>query len=210
MLPITQLIYFALSVVVLIIIPGPTMLYLISRSLLQGQKAGMISLLGIVTGDLFYILLSSFGLSAALFTFPLLFYVLKIAGALYLVYLAYQAVRPPSFSSAKSNKGLIKDKPQKLFAIGLLTTISNPKVALFFVSVFSQFLDPKSGDIKHQFLLLGSVFIAISLLINSLIIFSASKSKIRLNKNPKLIKFQNWAVAGILMALAIKMVFTGI
>jgi len=210
MLPITQLIYFALSVVVLIIIPGPTMLYLISRSLLQGQKAGMISLLGIVAGDLFYILLSSFGLSAALFTFPLLFYVLKISGALYLVYLAYQAVRPPSFSSTKSNKGLIKDKPQKLFAIGLLTTISNPKVALFFVSVFSQFLDPKSGDIEHQFLLLGSVFIAISLLINSLIIFSASKSKIRLNKNPKLIKFQNWAVAGILMALAIKMVFTGI
>jgi threonine/homoserine/homoserine lactone efflux protein len=209
MLPITQLIYFSLSVVVLIIIPGPTMLYLISRSLLQGQKAGMISLLGIVTGDLLYILLSSLGLSAALFTFPLLFYVLKISGALYLVYLAYQAVRPPS-SDMKSNKGLIEDKPQKLFAIGLLTTISNPKVALFFVSVFSQFLNPKSGDIGHQFLLLGSVFITISLLINSLIIFSASKSKIRLNKNPKLIKVQNWAIAGILMALAIKMAFTGI
>jgi len=210
MLPITQLIYFSLSVVVLIIIPGPTMLYLISRSLLQGQKAGMISLLGIVTGDLFYILLSSFGLSAALFTFPLLFYILKISGALYLVYLAYQAVRAPSFDSTKSDNSLIKDKPQKLFAIGLLTTISNPKVALFFVSVFSQFLDPKSGDIGHQFLLLGSVFIAISLLINSLIIFSASKSKIRLSKNPKLIKVQNWAIAGILMALAIKMAFTGI
>jgi threonine/homoserine/homoserine lactone efflux protein len=210
MLPITQLIYFSLSVIVLIIIPGPTMLYLISRSLLQGQKAGMISLLGIVTGDLFYILLSSFGLSAALFTFPLLFHILKLSGALYLLYLAYQAVRVPSFDSTKSHKGLIKDKPQKLFVIGLLTTISNPKVALFFVSVFSQFLDPKSGDIGHQFLLLGSIFITISLLINSLIIFSASKSKIRLSKNPKLIKVQNWAIAGILMALAIKMAFTGI
>jgi threonine/homoserine/homoserine lactone efflux protein len=184
------------------------MLYLLSRTITQGWKSGIISLLGVICGDIFYIIMVILGFSAILFTFPMLFSILKIVGALYLVFLAYKAIRSKPKENLDEITKIQLDNPQKLFGIGLLTTILNPKVALFFVSIFSQFINPDYGKVWMQSLQLGLVFITISFTINSVIILSASKTTLLLNKSSKWAKVQNWFMASVLLFLAVKMAFT--
>ncbi len=208
MIPFNELLYFALAAFVLVIIPGPSMIYLVSRSITQGRKAGIISLVGVICGDLFHISMVTFGLTAILFAVPLMFTILKISGAFYLLYLAYQAIKPNSENIFETRNDLLQDNAKKLFAMGLLTNVLNPKVALFYLSIFSQFIKPEYGSVLVQSLELGSTHIAISFTINSLIILSAATTTLWLEKNPRWVKTQKWFMASVLTGLAIKMALT--
>src|SRR5688500_5088672 len=123
MLPIQDLLLFALAAFVLVISPGPNMIYLISRSITQGRKAGLISLAGVICGFLFHIVLVSFGLTAILFAVPFAFAILKTLGVGYLFYLAWQAVKPNGKTIFEARKDLTDDKPGKLFRIGFFTNV---------------------------------------------------------------------------------------
>ena len=128
MIPFNELLLFALAALVLVISPGPNMIYLISRSITQGRKAGLISLAGVVCGFLFHIILVSFGLTAILFAVPYAYTVLKTMGVVYLLYLAWQAIKPGSKGVFETKKDLPDDKPAKLFRMGFFTNMLNPKV----------------------------------------------------------------------------------
>jgi len=196
---------FALAALILAITPGPNMVYLISRTLSQGQKAGLISLLGVIIGFLFHIVLVSFGLTAVLFTIPYAYTVLKWTGALYLVYLAFQALKPNGKNIFAVEQTLKVDAPSKLFSIGFLTNVLNPKVAVFYLSLFPQFIKPAYGSIFFQSLTLGTTQLVISFLTNLLIILFAAKLASFFQKQPFWLKIQKWFMGSILLFLAVKM-----
>ncbi|WHT38544.1 LysE family translocator [Myroides sp. mNGS23_01] len=199
MIPFQALLLFALAALILAITPGPNMVYLISRTLSQGQKAGLISLLGVIIGFLFHIVLVSFGLTAVLFTIPYAYTVLKWAGALYLVYLAFQALKPNGKNIFAVEETLKVDAPGKLFSIGFLTNVLNPKVAVFYLSLFPQFIKPAYGSIFFQSLTLGTTQLVISFLTNLLIILFAAKLASFFQKQPFWLKIQKWFMGSILL-----------
>ena len=161
MIPINDLLLFGLAALVMVLSPGPNMIYLISRSLSQGKKAGIISLLGVMCGFLFHILMVSFGLTAIFFAVPYAFVVVKFLGVAYLLYLAYNTVKSKN-KIFDADQNLKSDKPLKLFNIGLLTNILNPKMAVFYLSFFPQFIKPEYGSILGQSFQLGIIQIVIS------------------------------------------------
>lgn len=205
MIPLHNLLLFAMAAIVLAITPGPNMLYLISRTLSQGKKAGFISLMGVMCGFLFHIVLVSFGLTAILFTIPYAYAVLKWTGALYLVYLAFQALKPNSKNIFDVEQSVKTDSPSKLFSIGFLTNVLNPKVAVFYLSLFPQFIKPAYGSILTQSLMLGITQLLVSFINNFLIILFAAKMATFFQRQPLWVKVQKWFMGSVLLFLAFKM-----
>lgn len=121
MIPFQDLLFFALAALILVISPGPNMIYLISRTITQGRKAGLISLSGVICGFLFHIVMVSFVLTAVLFAVPYAYTILKTLGTFYLLYLAYQAIKPNSKNIFEVDKNIKIDNPRKLFSVGFLT-----------------------------------------------------------------------------------------
>lgn len=205
MIPTHDLFFFALAAFVLVISPGPNMIYLISRSITQGKKAGLTSLVGVVCGFLFHIVMVSFGLTAVLFAVPYAYIVLKTLGTIYLLYLAYQAIKPNSKNIFEVDQNISIDKPAKLFTVGFFTNVLNPKVAVFYLSFFPQFIKPEYGSIFTQSLELGIIQTFISFTINFIIVLTAAKIALFFSKNPIWIKVQKWFMASVLVFLAVKM-----
>ena len=208
MIPLQDLVLFALAALVLVISPGPNMIYLISRSITQGRQAGLVSLLGVICGFLFHIIMVSVGLTAVLFAIPLAYTILKTLGVFYLLYLAYQAIRPNSKSIFETRNDLPIDNKSKLFSTGFLTNVLNPKVAVFYLSFFPQFIKPEYGSIMLQSIQLGLTQVTVSFSINLIIVFTASKAALFFAQNPTWVRVQKWFIASVLTALAIKMVLT--
>ncbi len=207
MIPINDLLLFGLAALIMVLSPGPNMIYLISRSLSQGKKAGIISLLGIMCGFLFHILMVSFGLTAIFFAVPYAFVVVKFLGVGYLLYLAYHTVKSEN-KIFDADQNLKSDKPLKLFNIGLLTNILNPKMAVFYLSFFPQFIKPEYGSILVQSFQLGVIQIIISFSINFLIVISAAKMASWFSRKPIWLRIQKWFMGSVLTGLAVKMALT--
>ncbi|MFY0254566.1 LysE family translocator [Chitinophaga sp. 30R24] len=205
MLPINQLLLFAFTAFLMVLVPGPNMIYLITRSVTQGKKAGLISLSGVVCGFLFHITLVCFGLTAVLMAVPFAYMALKTAGSVYLLYLAWQAIKPGSKGLFETNKQLPPDKPLKLFSMGLFTNVLNPKVAVFYLSFFPQFIKPAYGPILAQSFLLGFIQISVSCTVNTMIVLSAAKVRHLFSANPTWMRMQQWFMASVFSGLALKM-----
>ena len=140
----THLLTFALVALGMVLTPGPNMIYLVSRSISQGPQAGLISLGGVAVGFIFYVLCAAFGITALLLTVPLAYDALRIGGALYLLYMAWQAIRPGGRSPFQVRE-LPKSSPRTLFTMGLVTNLLNPKIAVMYVSLLPQFIQPDHG-----------------------------------------------------------------
>ncbi|AVF48902.1 LysE family translocator [Elizabethkingia anophelis] len=205
MIPIHDLIFFIIAAFILVISPGPNMIYLISRTITQGKKAGLTSLAGVICGFLFHIVMVSFGLTAVLFSVPYAYVVLKTLGTVYLLYLAYQAIKPNSKNIFEVDQNISIDRPRKLFTVGFLTNVLNPKVAVFYLSFFPQFIKPQYGSIFTQSLELGVIQVFVSFSINFIIVLTAAQAARFFAKNPTWIKAQKWFMASVLGFLAIKM-----
>lgn len=205
MIPLNELLMFALAALVLVISPGPNMIYLISRSITQGRTAGLISLSGVICGFLFHIIMVSFGLTAILFAVPFAYTVLKTLGVLYLLYLAWQAVKPGSKGIFEAKKDLPVDGPAKLFRMGFLTNVLNPKVAVFYLSFFPQFIRPSYGSVLTQSLMLGITQMLISFSVNFIIVLSAARVAVWFARKPQWVRIQKWFMASVLTALAARM-----
>jgi threonine/homoserine/homoserine lactone efflux protein len=129
----THFFTFALVALGMVLTPGPNMIYLISRSISQGRSAGLISLGGVALGFGFYMLCAAFGITALLLAVPYAYDALRFGGALYLLYLAWQAVKPGGHSPFQM-RDLPVDPPRKLFAMGFVTNLLNPKIAVLYLS----------------------------------------------------------------------------
>lgn len=205
MIPFHDLLFFVVAALILVISPGPNMIYLISKSITQGKKSGMISLAGVVCGFLFHIVMVSFGLTAVLLAVPLAYTVLKTLGTVYLLYLAYQAVKPNSRNIFEVDQSGSFDSPKKLFTVGFLTNVLNPKVAVFYLSFFPQFIKPEYGSVLTQSLELGVIQVFVSFSVNFIIVLTAAKVAVFFAGNPFWIKVQKWFMASVLTFLAVKM-----
>jgi threonine/homoserine/homoserine lactone efflux protein len=195
---------FALVALVMVLTPGPNMIYLVSRSVCQGRAAGFISLGGIALGFLFYLICAALGLTAIFLSVPLAYDALRMAGAAYLLYLAWQALKPGGRSPLEI-RNLPQDSPRRLFGAGLLTSVLNPKIAILYVSLLPQFIEPEQGRVLAQSLVLGGTQIAISLSVNALIVFVASKAAVFLASRPLWQGLQRWVMGTVLASLAVRM-----
>ncbi|SDJ16488.1 LysE family translocator [Chryseobacterium jejuense] len=208
MIPLQDLSFFILAALILVISPGPNMIYLISKSITQGKKSGLISLMGVVCGFMFHIIMVSFGLTAVLLAVPFAYTVLKTLGTIYLLYLAYQAIKPNSKNIFDVDKNTSYDGPKKLFTVGFLTNVLNPKVAVFYLSFFPQFIKPEYGSVLTQSLELGVIQVLVSFSVNFIIVLTAARVALFFNNNPAWVKVQKWFMASVLTYLAVKMAFS--
>ena len=202
----TTLLAFALVSLGMVLTPGPNMIYLISRSITQGWGAGLVSLGGVALGFVFYMLCAAFGITALLFAVPYAYDALRFAGAAYLLWLAWQAVRPGGRSPFQVHK-LPVDGPQKLFVMGLVTNLLNPKIAMLYFALLPQFIDPAAGSVLTQSMALGFTQIAVSVTVNAMIALAAGSIATFLGARPLWLLVQRWLMGTVLAGLAVKMAF---
>ncbi|MBR0557295.1 LysE family translocator [Ciceribacter sp. L1K23] len=195
---------FGLICLGMVLTPGPNMIYLVSRSICQGSLAGLISLGGVALGFVVYMLSSAVGITVLLLAVPLAFEALKIAGALYLGWLAWQVLKPGGRSPFQV-RDLRKDPPRRLFVMGLVTSLLNPKVAVLYLSLLPQFLDPSRGSVFLQSIVLGFTQITISVSVNATIAVMAGTIAIFLARHPFWIVIQRWLMGTVLAGLALRM-----
>jgi threonine/homoserine/homoserine lactone efflux protein len=207
---ISSLLGFALVSFGMVLTPGPNMIYLISRSITQGPAAGIVSLGGVALGFVFYMLCAAFGITALLFAVPFAYDALRLAGAAYLLWLAWQAWQAwqalkPNGRSPFHVKKLAVDGPRKLFAMGFVTNLLNPKIAMLYLALLPQFIDPAAGSVLTQSLALGSIQIAISVSVNAMIALAAGSIALFLGTRPTWLLVQRWLMGTVLAGLAVRM-----
>jgi threonine/homoserine/homoserine lactone efflux protein len=187
----------------LVLTPGPNMMYLVSRSITQGRRAGVISLGGVAVGFLVYLTATNLGLSAIFSQVPQLYLALRIAGAAYLGWLAFQALRPGG-TAVFAPVAMAPDSPRRLFAMGLMTNLLNPKIAVLYLSLIPQFERPDHGHVLLQGFLLGGVQIVVALTGNLLILLAAGTLAAFFAARPGWLRVQRYLMGSVLGLLAVK------
>ncbi|MGG0257050.1 LysE family translocator [Bacillus toyonensis] len=196
---------FLLTGILLNLIPGADTMYIVGRSISQGRKAGVYSVFGIITGSLVHTLFVAFGLSIVLTKSVVLFNTIKVIGVIYLVYLGIKMVLDKTNVDfqASSNKLNIR----KIYKQGLLTSLTNPKVSLFFIAFLPQFIDTKaSGPIP--FIILGLTFTATGLLWCLFVAYFSSAVSKKLRRNQKVGTILNKVTGIIFIGMGLKLLQT--
>jgi threonine/homoserine/homoserine lactone efflux protein len=193
----------ALVALGLVLTPGPNMIYLVSRSITQGRRAGLISLAGVAGGFAVYLLAATVGLAAVFALVPSVYMGLKLAGACYLLWLAYKALRPGG-QSVFAPRDLPSDPPRRLFAMGMVTNLLNPKVAVLYISLLPQFVDVSRGHVAEQSLILGLIQITIALSLNGVIVLTAGTVSAFLAGRPVWQRIQRYFMGTVLAGLAVR------
>jgi len=204
MIPFQDWLIFAFAALAIVLTPGPNMVYILSRSLCQGRRAGVISLFGVVAAFVVHMLAAALGVTALFMAVPLGFELLKWAGAAYLLYLAWQALRPGAGSMFEA-RDLPIDSPRRLFVMGFFTNLLNPKIAIFYLSVFPQFVAPANGSLFQQNLILGLTQIAISFTVNLTIALSAAFLARWFARRPGWLAIQRYVMGFVLAGLAVRL-----
>ena len=197
----TQLWLFLGAALVLVVIPGPGVLYVVARSVDQGRRAGLVSVLGVGIGNFAQVVLAALGLSALIASSAVAFDVIRIAGGLYLIWLGIGRLR----GTAEFEAQITEPTPhRRILTQGIVVATLNPKTALFFVAFLPQFVDPSRGYIAMQILVLGSAFVLLALLGDSLYAVTAGTIAGRLNSRGNLSSMaavSKYAAAAIYIAL---------
>jgi len=162
------------------------------------------SLAGVATGFIIYLLCAAFGITALVMAVPYAYDSLRLVGAAYLLYLAWQAIRPNGRSPFELRE-LKPDGPRRLFAMGLFTNLLNPKAAVLYLSLLPQFVEPANGTMLTQLLALGLTQMLISVSVNGAIVLSAAGIARVLAQRPRWQLVQRWMMGTVLGALAVRM-----
>ena len=196
---------FCVACVALAATPGPNMLFLVSRTLAQGRAAGFVSLAGTSSGFALHALAAALGLSALLAAVPLAFEVVKWAGAIYLAWLAvvmWRASDEPEATVAAPHS-----TPRAMYRQGMLTAVLNPKVAVFQLALFPQFVDPARGSVLLQSLVLAVTQLVIVVAGDSVCVFAATGARRWFAARPGWGRWSKRALAGVFGALAARLAF---
>lgn len=204
MVPLNDWLLFVGAALLVVLTPGPNMVYILSRSICQGKRAGVISLFGVMAGFLVHMLAAAVGLTALFLAIPFAYDAVKWAGALYLLYLAWQAVKPGARSPFEA-RNLPEDPPRRLFFMGFITNLLNPKIAAFYMSIFPQFVSPEHGSVFAQSIQLGLTQIVVSFSINLTIALSAARLAAWFGQRPGWLAAQRYVMGTVLAALAVRM-----
>jgi len=198
---------YTLAAFVLAITPGPDMALFLARTVVNGKKAGFAAMFGASTGLLGHALLAGLGLSALLAASATAFMIVKIIGALYLVFLAYQALRHGSGLTADYQPAA-EQSFFRVWLTGLGINLTNPKVVMFFVTFLPQFVDPSDPYASDKILFLGLFFLVVGIPVCVFIIMTAERFSAFLRSSPVLIRRFDYSFAAIMSAFAIKLLFT--
>jgi threonine/homoserine/homoserine lactone efflux protein len=192
---------FAVASLALVVAPGPNLVYIVTRSVSQGRRAGLVSAVGVEAGTLVHITAAAVGLSQLVATSALAFRVVKYAGAAYLLYLGLRALRRREgldLSAAARSLRL-----PRVFRDGIIVNVLNPKVALFFLAFLPQFIDPARGASATQILALGVVFFGIALTMDVLYAIVAGALRGWLRRRPAYLRRQRFVVGGVYLGLGV-------
>jgi len=195
---------FLVAALALNLAPGPDMLYVIGRSLGQGKRAGIVSALGIFVGCLVHIIAAAVGIAALLRSSLVAFSVVRYAGAAYLVYLGVRMLTAKE--SALSADALPKPEAlNKIFYQGVITNVLNPKVAMFFLAFLPQFVNPKTGLVALQIIVMGLIFDVGGTLVNLAVALAAGRMGDRLRRSTRAARVQKWFAGTVFVGLGARL-----
>jgi len=209
MLDVDRLGAFALTAFALIIIPGPSVLFVVSRGVALGRRAALATVAGNGLGVYLQVLLVALGLGSLLERSMVVFNVVRLAGAAYLVYLGVQAIRHRRALAGVLDVGAQPRSMARILREGFFVGISNPKSALFFAAVLPQFVNPDLGRVPLQMALLGLVFVAIALVSDSIWGLAAGSARAWLGRSPDRLAFLGGLGGVITIGLGIRLALTG-
>ncbi|MFY9408562.1 MAG: LysE family translocator [Methanosarcina flavescens] len=198
-----QLIYFIAASVTLTLLPGPDILFVLTQSISQGGKAGIATASGLCTGVFVHTTAAALGISALVYKSALAFEIVKYAGAAYLLYLAWQALRESG--ELISSAPVRETNAVALYKRGIFMNVLNPKVALFFLAFLPQFVNIDSGNIPVQMIFLGIIFMVQAWLIFSAISVFAGVVGEKIIQKPGIGRYIDWGKAGIFTFIGIKL-----
>lgn len=202
-----NLLTFTGACVLLTLAPGPDILFVIAQSVSNGKKAGCVTALGLCSGVTFHTMAAALGISAILYQSNVAFQIVKYAGAAYLLYLAWQALRD---STGSMTIGRVRRQPYgELFRRGIFMNVLNPKVSLFFLAFLPQFVTPGAGSTAWQMIVLGFIFMMQSIVIFSLVALFAGSIGERVMNRPGTARLINLGKAGLFAALSMRIAMTG-
>ena len=203
----STLLAYSLACFLLFITPGPDMSLFLAKTMSGGRRAGMASMLGAMAGCCVHTLLAALGLSALLAASVTAFTILKVVGALYLLWMAFDAVRNGSALSLKE-EGRIEISFWKTFFMGVGINLTNPKIVLFFVTFLPQFVDSADPHAADKLLFLGLYFVAFTAPMGAALILGAEKVIVLLRNHPKVMRAIDYSFAGLFGAFAVKILTT--
>lgn len=198
---------FVTAAFVLLIVPGPAVLYIVGRSIEQGRVAGIVSTLGVGLGSIVHVVFAALGLSALLMQSALAFSIVKYLGAAYLFYLGVRTLLAKT--EAKTLTQVESVRLSKIFSQGFLVNLLNPKTALFFFAFLPQFVSPESGSVTTQVIFLGTIFVTMAVLSDGMYALVAGTAGQFLSGNEKVARFQKYMAATIYIMLGITTAVSG-
>ena len=204
MIPLEQLATFIIASVALALVPGPDNIFVLTQSALYGRKAGVLVTIGLCSGLIFHTTVVALGVAAVLMTSVIAFNLLKFAGAVYLLYLAWRAFH--ASSAALQDKKPPELTAFQLYRRGIIMNITNPKVSVFFLAFLPQFASASNGPIAQQIFLLGGVFIAVTFIVFGSIALLAGTLGSWLQHTPKAQVYLNRIAGFVFAALALKLI----
>ena len=192
---------FIVASVVLLLTPGPAVLYIVARSIEQGRTAGLVSVLGIHLGTIVHIAAAAIGLSALLVSSALAFAIVKYLGAAYLIWIG---IRTFLAKDPDSGASVVPAQPlHRAFRDGFVVNLFNPKTAIFFLSFLPQFVDPARGAVHWQILMLGLTFMGLGILSDGMFALLAGAAGDFLRNNRRFLRFQRWFAGTSFIGLGI-------
>jgi threonine/homoserine/homoserine lactone efflux protein len=209
MIPPGHLLAFALTAFVVIVIPGPSVLFVVSRALVLGRSGALTTVVGNSLGEYVQVMAVAFGVGAVVERSVMLFTAIKLCGAAYLVYLGVQAIRHRRALSTLMGEGSVPGGRMRTLREGFVVGVANPKSVVFFAAILPQFVDPAEGSLTLQLLLLGAVFLLIALVSDSLWAIAAGTARIWLARSPERLRYLGGLGGVAMIGIGVRLAATG-
>lgn len=204
MIELSNLYMFIITSFLLCIAPGPDNIYVLTQGMTKSKKAAIITTLGLCTGLIIHTSAAAFGISMIFKTSQIAFDIVKYLGVIYLLYIAYQVYKhrnePLNLDTKASKKDL-----KALYFKGFLMNILNPKVSIFFLAFLPQFVSVQNGNVPLQMIILGLIFMGLTIILFSLIGIAGNLLSEKLLNNPKIVKYMNILTSFVLVSLGLKL-----
>ncbi|AXX85830.1 transporter, LysE family [Malaciobacter marinus] len=204
MIELSNLYMFIITSFLLCIAPGPDNIYVLTQGMTKSKKAAIITTIGLCTGLIIHTSAAAFGISMIFKTSQIAFDIVKYLGVIYLLYIAYQVYKhrnePLNLDTKASKKDL-----KALYFKGFLMNILNPKVSIFFLAFLPQFVSVQNGNVPLQMIILGLIFMGLTIILFSLIGIAGNLLSEKLLNNPKIVKYMNILTSFVLVSLGVKL-----